>query len=172
MKTMEIAVYEFDELHTDVQERLANDYINSSLYYWDETVRQRAKDVGLIIDTYDLDRYECGLILRYSTEEIADKIIMEYGQDASISILSQQFLEARDLLVKKYSDGINLDRVAEGNEWDFDVELEELEDDYKEELSGEFISELRNEYEFVTSFKYAREMLNDYQFTEDGQIID
>jgi hypothetical protein len=171
MKTMEIAVYEFDELHTDVQVRLANDYINSSLYYWDETVRQRAKDVGLIIDTYDLDRYECKLILRYSTEEIADKIIMEYGQDASISILSKQFLEARDLLVKKYSDGINLDRVAEGKEWDFDVELEELEDDYKQELAGEYISELRNEYEFVTSFEYAREMLNDNQFTEDGQII-
>lgn len=168
---MEIAVYEFDELHTDVQVRLANDYINSSLYYWDETVRQRAKDVGLIIDTYDLDRYECKLILRYSTEEIADKIIMEYGQDASISILSKQFLEARDLLVKKYSDGINLDRVAEGKEWDFDVELEELEDDYKQELAGEYISELRNEYEFVTSFEYAREMLNDNQFTEDGQII-
>jgi hypothetical protein len=172
MKTMEIAVYEFDELHTDVQERLANDYINSSLYYWDETVRQRAKDVGLIIDSYDLDRYELELKLCYSPYEIADKIIMEYGQDASISILSKQFLQARDLLVKKYSDGVNLDRVAEDNEWDFDVELEELEDDYKQELAGEYISELRNEYEFVTSFKYAREMLNDNQFTEDGQIID
>jgi hypothetical protein len=45
METIEITVYEFDELHTEVQERIANDYINSSLYYWDETVKQRAKDV-------------------------------------------------------------------------------------------------------------------------------
>ena len=97
---------------------------------------------------------------------------MEYGKDESISILSQQFLDARDLLVKKYSDGINLDRVSEENEYDFDLELDELEYDYKEELEGEFISELRNEYDFLTSFKYAREMLNDYKFTEDGQIID
>ena len=172
METITITVYEFDELHTDVQERLANDYINSSLYYWDETVKQRAKDVGLIIDSYDLDRYELELKLCYSPNEIADKIIMEYSKDASISILSQQFLDARDLLVKKYSDGINLERVAEENEYDFDLELDELEDDYKEELEGEFISELRNEYEFQTSFGYAREMLNDNKFTEDGQIID
>jgi hypothetical protein len=172
MKTTEITVYEFDELDTDVQNRIANEYIDSSLYYWDETVRQRAKDVGLIIDSYDLDRYELELKPCYSPNEIADKIIMEYGKDASISILSQQFLDAKDLLVKKYSDGINQDRVSEENEYDFDLELDELEDDYKQELAGEYISELRNEYEFLTSFEYAREMLNDYQFTEDGQIID
>jgi len=171
MKTTEITVYEFDELHTDVQNRIANEYIDSSLYYWDETVRQRAKDVGLIIDSYDLDRYELELKLCYSPYEIADKIIMEYGQDASISILSKQFLQARDLLVNKYSDGINIERVSEENEYDFDLQSDELEDDYKQELAGEYISELRNEYEFLTSFEYAREMLNDNQFTEDGQII-
>jgi len=80
-------------------------------------------------------------------------------------------LQARDLLVNKYSDGINIERVSEENEYDFDLQSDELEDDYKQELAGEYISELRNEYEFLTSFEYAREMLNDNQFTEDGQII-
>lgn len=171
METLEINTFAFNELQEDIQAKVIAKELDSFLYYWDDSIIQRAKDIGVSITSYDLQAYECGITLRYSYQEIADKIIMEYAEDDSINILSKQFLNTRDLLVEKYSDGVNKSVVAEDKEYEFDLELDELEDDYRNELEGEFCSQLINEYEYKTSYEYAKEMFAEYEFTEDGQII-
>ena len=55
-----------------------------------------------------------------------------------------KFLSDYDELVKKYSNGIKTDIVAEDNEEDFDNEIIELETELHHELSEEYLDIARN----------------------------
>ena len=173
MKTIEIQLFKFDELSDKAKEKAIEENYNwNVLYDWYENVYEDAKNVGITINEFDIDRgNSCQIEFRYDETDICQKIIMEYGEGCKTYKIATKFLLDHDELVKKYSNGIKTDIVAEDNEEDFDNEIIELETELHHELSEEYLSILRKEYEYLTSEEAIAETLeaNEIEFTINGE---
>ena len=165
-------VYSFDELSQQAQEKAAQEYLDSNFMHdWWDFIYSDAKEVGIKIESFDIDRASyCNLDFNWSHEETAEKIIMNHGEACGTYKIAEDFLLSRAKLVKKYSDGINTSLVIEDNYDKYDEEIEDLETEFKQQLEEEYLRMLRNEYEWLYSFDYAKEYLTDmdYKFLEDG----
>jgi hypothetical protein len=169
MRTIETTVYTFAELSEqgkdNAVERLSD--INTS-HIWYEFTYDDAKNVGMSIGGFDLDRGRSIDLEVDDYQETANKIMKEHGETCDTYKNAIQFIAERDALVSKYSNGGN--KVPEENENDFDCELDELETDYKKTLEEDYLKLLRNEYEYLSSREAIIETIeaNEYEFTEDG----
>jgi hypothetical protein len=174
MKTIQINTYKFNELSEEAkQQALENLWDINVDYDWWEGVYEDAKNVGLKILGFDIDRasYVKAKFL-WSAEETAEKILKEHGEMCETYKTAKEFLKDRDSLVEKYSDGINKNIVAEDNEYDFDNDIEELEDEFLKSICEDYRIMLSKEYDWRTSKEAIIESIesNDYDFTENGKI--
>lgn len=172
MKTKTITLYQFNELEGKAREKVLQKHasINVDHQWWEFTLDD-AKRIGLIISEFDTDHY-CNGKLEYSLHETCDKIKAEHGQECDTYKLADKYLAQWADLVKKYSDGVKTDQVAEDKEYEFDQEADELEEDFRKALCEEYRIILRKEYEYLTSEEAIGETLvsNEYWFDEDGDI--
>ena len=174
MRTIQTTVYTFAEMSEqgkdNAVERL-ND-INTS-HTWYEFTYDDAKNMGMSIGGFDLDRGRSIDLEVDDYQETANKIIKEHGEACDTYKNAVEFIKERTELVSKYSDGVNKEIVTEENEYDFDCELDELETEYKKTLEEDYLSMLRNEYEYLSSREAIIETIecNEYEFTEDGKLI-
>lgn len=155
MKTIQLKLYKFDELSAEAQKKAVDD--NSNLYIdtvWWSTVYEDAKDVGLEIDGFDLDRANyCNVKLKLPALEVCKKL-----------------LEASYLPTK----------IASAFQFKFEAETDDTPEDEQEELRMNFeralgnmyLQILRDEYEYITADGTIRSglQINEYDFTEDGQM--
>ncbi len=173
MKTIEIQLFKFNELSDKAKEKAIEENYNwNVLYDWYDNVYEDAKNVGITINGFDIDRGNyCKIEFRYDAEDICQKIIMEHGENCETHKIATKFLSDYEELVKKYSNGIKTNIVAEDNEEDFDNEIIELETELHHELSEEYLSILRKEYEYLTSEEAIIEALeaNEIEFTINGE---
>jgi biotin-(acetyl-CoA carboxylase) ligase len=174
MKTIEIQLFKFDELSDKAKEKALTQYYDWNVNFdWWDSVYYDAKNVGITINGFDIDRGNyCKIEFRYDEKDICQKIIMEHGENCETHKIATKFLSDYDELVKRYSDGIIKDIVSEYNEEDFDNEIIELETELHHELSEEYLSILRKEYEYLTSEEAIIEALeaNEIEFTINGEI--
>jgi hypothetical protein len=174
MKTIEIQLFKFDELSDKAKEKALIEYYDWNVNFdWWDSVYYDAKNVGITINGFDIDRGNyCKIEFRYDEKDICQKIIMEHGENCETHKIATKFLSDYDELVKRYSDGIIKDIVSEYNEEDFDNEIIELETELHHELSEEYLSILRKEYEYLTSEEAIIEALeaNEIEFTINGEI--
>ena len=107
-----------------------------------------------------------------SPEDVANLILKNHGKTCETYKTAKNFLKERDELVSKYSDGINKDKVSEDNEYEFDNELDELEEEFKKSLSEDYRIILSNEYDYLTSEESIKETIyaNEYTFTSEGKL--
>lgn len=174
MEQVTINLYSFDELSENAKEialiKLCD--INVDHAWW-ECTYEDAKNVGMKIKSFDCYRNDIEIDFLYSMDDIATKIMSDHGNECGTYKLSSSFLQSREELVAKYSDGCNLEYVLEENWEQFDEELDELEKDYMQALKCEYLSILEKEYEYLTSSESIMETIkfNEYQFTEDGSIF-
>jgi hypothetical protein len=174
MKTIEIQLFKFDELSDKAKEKALIEYYDWNVNFdWWDSVYYDAKNVGITINGFDIDRGNyCKIEFRYDEKDICQKIIMEHGENCETHKIATKFLSDYDELVKRYSDGIIKDIVSEYNEEDFDNEIIELETELHHELSEEYLSILRKEYEYLTREEAIIEALeaNEIEFTINGEI--
>lgn len=175
MKTVTQTVYNFSELSEQAQQRAIeqNYYINVSFEWWESTYED-AQQIGLKITSFDIDRGNyCNGHLLDSATQVAYKILSEHGENCDTYKKASEFLKEYDLLVAKYASADKPNQVAEGNEYEFDQEADELEEQFTEDLCECYLSILRDEYEYQTSEEAIIETLNAnaYEFTEDGEIF-
>lgn len=174
METREYKVYKFDELTEEQKQKVLENYayINVEHEWWD-CQYEDAKTIRLKITAFDLDRNRhCeGVFIEYA-EDTAKKIIKEHGEACETYQTATNYLAERAALVKKYSDGVFIDIVAEDNECDFDNDCEELDAEFLRSILEDYSISLQKEYEYMTSKKAIIETLkmNDYDFTEGGKI--
>jgi|LakMenEpi03Aug12_release.lakeMendotaPanAssembly.Ray.scaffolds.fasta_scaffold1071204_1 hypothetical protein len=174
MKTKTINTYSFDELSDESQskalEKLRDINIHDS---WWECIYDDAQNIGLKITSFDLDRHRhANGKLLYSANEVADLIKSNHGESCDTYKLACVFFDEYNDLVKKYSDGIETDKVHEDNEYDFDREVEELEEEFTKNLLEEYSIVLQKDYEDLWSDEAVSETIraNEYEFLEDGTI--
>jgi hypothetical protein len=146
MKTIEIKVYQFDELSEEGQQKAIENYFDINVDHdWWEFNYDDAKNVGLKIKGFDLDRGNyCKIDPIWEPSEIKKAVLNTHGKDCDTY-----------KTVKKY----DLRKEGEGEEM-----LKELAEDY--------LKLLRQEYEWRTSKEQIIETLkiNEYHFTENGKI--
>ena len=174
MRIIESKVYQFDELTDGAKQKaIENLYDLNVDHDWWQFTYEDAEQIGCKIQGFDLDRANyCNLIFNDSPEDVARDILKEHGQKCETYKTAKQFLNDRDNLVSKYSDGKNTDKVIEENEYDFDNELDELEEEFKKSLSEDYRIILQHEYEYLTSEESIIETIeaNEYEFNEDGSL--
>lgn len=170
MKTLTIK--KFNELEGKARENALRKHsdINVDYQWWDSTYND-AQRIGLKISEFDTDHY-CKGELEYSLHETCDKIKKEHGDQCDTYKTAVEYQKQWADLVKKYSDGVNTDRVAEDKEYEFDKEADELEEDFRKALCEDYRIILRKEYEYLTSEEAISETLesNEYYFDGYGNI--
>jgi len=175
MRTITTTIHTFAEL----SERAKNTAIEQLRginvdYSWWDSVYEDAARIGLRIESFDLcrNRHAKGSF-DLCADDVARAILSEHGDHCNTYTLGAAFLSSRDELVQRYSDGVNTSVVAEGNEYDFDNELDELEAEFLRDLLEEYSVMLQDEWEYMQSDEaiiYTIEA-NEYEFTESGKLV-
>ncbi len=172
--TTEKILYKFSELSEDAQQKAIDNLydINVDSEWWLFTYDD-AKDIGVKISEFDIGRasYAKGEFLSYA-QDTMNQILANHGEVCATYKTALQFQKDYSELVEKYSDGVNKDKVAEDNEYEFDQEADELESDFLKEILEDYRAMLQREYEYLTSEEAIKETIeaNDYEFTEDGKL--
>lgn len=163
MKTIEIKVYEFDELDKPTKEKVIENYryINVEDTFWYDWIKDDFKRLGLEIQEFDLGKRNYIKIYIDNFEDTSNNIIKEFGDSVTIQKTA-----------KNYIDEYNKIQANFKNDEDIERELEILDEEYEKEYSEDILSYLRAEHEYQISDEAIIETIeaNDYDFTTDGKI--
>lgn len=162
MKTLikEINIYKFDELSDEAKEHAIEKLYDLNLYYdWWDYITDDAKDIGLTLIEFDIDRGYIDLEFHEEPKEVAYLIIKNHGKQCETYKDAVNYLVERHSIKKKIVKPI-------------DYTYEENRDDFLKELSGSYLNLLRSQYEYLTSEEAIIETIEsmDYDFTEDGEL--
>jgi len=174
MKTIEVKLYEFEELSNEAKENAIerNRTMNVEWDWWDCTY-EGMKEVGVKIDSFDI-YYRAISIIIEDSEYTARTTIENFGEGMEMVKISKRFIADRDALIKKLGEGNDIAGYSVKEEFidEYDEEIEYLEEEYRKEMAEEILTWLREEYEFLQTDEAVAETLiaNDYEFTENGQM--
>lgn len=173
MRTVRTKVYKFSELSDKAKEVALNEcrYFNVDHDWWDSTFMD-AERIGLKITGFDLDRNRhCTGHFIGDALECANKILAEHGEMCETYKTAQTFIQDRDALVEKHSDGVDLSIVSEDNEYEFDQECDELEEEFLASLLEDYSIILQKDYEYFLSDEAVEESIeaNEFEFLETGK---
>ena len=164
MKTHEIKTHSYNELPENIKEKVMEKHydINVSHFDWWDFLEYELKEMWLELISFDIDHYKCELKFINGGHEIADYIINNHGENCDTYKNASLYLENRDEIVNNSID-----------EYEMDIALDDLRDEFKKDLEEDYLVMLRNNYEYLTSEESIKEALiaNEYDFTIDGNIF-
>lgn len=183
MQTVSIQIFKFNELSADAQQVAINGlgHINTDHNWWEFTYED-AKEIGLQIKGFDLDRNR-GADGRFigTALNCAQNIIANHGTECATFTTAKSFIEEWNGLVNKWTgkiDGITPDGnnyyitfESDANEYDFDLDLQDLEDDFLQSILEDYSIMLQNECDYLQSDEAIKETIiaNDYDFLITGK---
>lgn len=171
MKTIEIKLYEYKELSEEAQGKAIQTMFDINLFYeWWDFIYEDAENVQIKISGFDTDRGNY-VKLDFMDQPIdtANLILENWGEKSTGYTEAQEFKEKFDDLYNKYKDENGVI-----DNYEYDCELEELEEEFKNDLESVFLTMLTNEYEYRYSDEAIIETIeaNEYFFTEDGDLFE
>lgn len=166
MKTETINVYKFDELSEEAKETAINEFrdINVSYNWWEFTYED-AKEIGLKITGFDLDRNKHAtgeLIL--SACEVAQNIFNNHGENCETYKSAEKFMQDwQPVFNEAMTEPENLSELEE--------KLIDLEQEFEQELLEDYATILQNECDYLMSDEAVIEAIeaNEYDFLESGK---
>jgi hypothetical protein len=172
-RTVRTKVYKFNELSDESKEKAIEWYRSGGNIDGDfdwECLQDDAKAVGLKIISLDDHRPNKGEFIS-SAEDTAQKIAINHGEIAETYKTATQYLKDRGALVAKYSDGIEKNKVAEDNEYEFDKECDDLDIEFLHDILEDYriISNKSEEYRNSDECIIETIIANEYEFTQDGR---
>lgn len=171
MKTKTINIYSFNELSEEAKQKAIEKFCDINVNYnWWEFTYEDAKNIGLKINSFDLERnrHAKGEFI-WSACEVAANILKEHGETCETYKTAENFLKEWQPIFDEY-----MNEESENYEsWESEDKLQELESEFLESLLEDYSIMLQNELEYLTSEKAIIETieLNEYEFTEDGIIF-
>jgi hypothetical protein len=141
--------------------------INVNSYEWWETTFDDAKEVGLQITSFDIDRRQCEGNFIESAEEVCKLILENHG--ASCGTYQDAEIYKSDLEREKRLNLIK--NVGEECPEDF-LDTEELDSDFLETLLEDYRLILSQEYSYLTSREAVIQSIevNNWEFLENGKL--
>ena len=170
MRTIEIQLYKFDELSENAKQNALNKYCDINVYHdWYEFTFDDAKEIGLKIDSFDLDRnrHATGKFL-IAANEVAQNIFNNHGENTETYKTAASFMEDWQPIFNDY-----MNEDSENYECnDLEDQMNDLENDFLKSLLEDYSILLQNECEFLQSEEAIKETIlcNDYDFTANGKI--
>lgn len=170
MKTKTINIYSFNELSEEAKQKAIEKFydINVSHDWWELTYED-AKNIGLKINSFDLERnrHAKGEFI-YSASEVAANILKEHGENCETYKTAENFLKEWQPIFYDYMNEESENYESSESE----EQLLELESNFLESLLEDYSIMLQNECEYLTSEEAIIEAIegNEYEFTEDGTI--
>lgn len=169
MKTKTITLYQYDELPTEkAKENALNWMAKGALdFEWWDFIYEDAKQVGLKITAFDLDRNKhVEGTLELSGLESCKAIIENHGEACETYKLAVEYLPkfeaVHEMMECTCPDYCTVEDHTEV--------MDELEQDYLDALREEFASILQDECDYRLSREALEEDIraNEYDFDEDG----
>jgi len=170
MRTIQLNVYEFEELSDSVKEKVIERHREVCLRddWWD-WVNEDAENIGITIKSFGGVPIHCQITRNVSAVECAANIFREHGETCDTYELACEFSKLMKPLIDKYSD--------EESEYYESLEVEEqmirLEDGFFDQLAHCYACMLQRDYEYRLSDEAVIDHLiaNEYEFTEEGKLI-
>ena len=186
MKTIEIKLYQFNELSEEAQERALEDfrYINVDNDWWFDYIMEDAKEFCLSIEEFNIYRKDCEVVFLHDADETI-KAIKE-GAGGELLGIAQEYEQQVKELFKAYSDyekyqewlrerDYTLDDL-EFEDWvleetEYEEDKENIYIEFLKELGEYYLSELQSSYDYHMSDESVIGTIeaNEYEFTEDGK---
>lgn len=164
-------VYSFDELSEEAKEKaiLKLYDINVDFDWW-EGMYEDAKNIGLKIESFDLDRnrHATGNFI-LSACEVAQNILNNYGENCETHKTAQSFLDEWQPVFNNYMDESHKDYESGESE---DI-MNNMESNFLQSLLEDYSIMLQNECDYLQSKEAIIETINanEYEFLEDGTIF-
>lgn len=158
MKTNTIELYQYHELSDEAKERAKDWYLSVSDFDFSwECMQEDAKNVGLILESWEAYRY-CKMSYDLSPKEVVKLIKENHGESCDTY---KTACEYENLLTYINEDGD-------------EVEDEDKENDFLHALEEDYRVMLDKDYEYTQSDKYISETMesNEYTFLENGERFD
>lgn len=159
MKTITTTVYTFDELNDHAKEYARQWYRECASHdEWWEGIFEDAKNIGLKITSFDLDRNRHAEgVFQYTPVSCAERIIANHGNDCETYKTTFAFLAERGLIAA-------LDESEHEKLYDCD-------NDFLKSILEDYSIMLQREYEYIHSDAQVDETIiaNEYTFTESGK---
>ena len=159
MRTIELKVYEFQELSDAAKRTAINEYrdINTD-YDWYAATYDDAESIGLEIKGFDLYANRIQAELIQSVAQCCEDIIAAHGESTStyeLAVSAKQWLE-------------DAEKVDDA---EFDDEINVVEERFRRALSSAYLSLLKDEIEYLESDEAIIEAIeaNEYEFYENGK---
>ena len=170
MRTIEINLYQFNELSPEAQQKAIDSLqtINVEHDWWQFTYDD-ADSIGVEINGFGIDWIRKGQQLFASViidnpKKAAKLIIANHGKDCETYKIAESFLAEGEKLAQTLK--------GEENEYELEEKTEELEEQFIEDISRAYATILSNEYGYLTSTEAIIEIIlaNEYEFTEKGEL--
>ena len=155
IKRTETKVYPFGELSDEAKEKAVEGLYDVNLFYeWWESTFEDAKNVGIVIEEFEIDR---GSYCRGTIDDKIDTaraILKEHGDSCETWQTAKDFHDA----VAKYGDET--------------TDFEDLCKEFTYSILEDYRIILQKEYEYLSSEKAIIEAIeaNEYEFTEGGKL--
>lgn len=183
MQKVTIEIFKFNELSADAQQVAINNLCDINLYdNWWNPIYEDAKEIGLQIKGFDLDRNRhCSGRFISTALRCAQDIIANHGTECATFSRAKSFIEEWNGLLNKWNgkiDGITPDGYNyyitfenDATEYDFDLDLQDFEDDFLRSLLHDYSIMLQNECDYLQSDEAIKEAIisNDYDFLITGK---
>lgn len=170
MRTITIStdLYKFDELSEEAKENAINRLrdVNTD-YEWHEFIKEDAKQIGLNIRDWDIERYVNGTFTT-SADEVAESILREHGPDCETVRTANGYLETLSEVKRK----CKADNPDE-EDWEDFLETTEIDNEFRRSLCEDYRIMLSKEFDYITSDKAIEETIlaNEWEFTEKGVMV-
>jgi len=168
MKTVEINLFKFSELSNEAKQNAISSLYDINVNYeWWEYIYGDAKEIGLEITSFDIDRnrHAKGLFIN-SGFDCANLILKNHGETCETFKTAKNFLAEYLPLKEKFeseNDGFYFEDENDGDD---------LNQDFLESLLEDYSIMLQNESDYMQSDEAIIETIeaNDYDFTENGYL--
>ncbi len=171
MKIKQIETFKFSELSDKAKQKALEKLADINVdYEWWQFTYEDAKNIGLKITSFDLDRHQdaTGNFIAGALE-CAHKIEAGHGAECPTYITVKAFLADRDELVALAPRDENGEFE---DERELDSALDACEAEFLKSILEDYSIMLQSEYEYQTSEAQIIESIeaNDYDFTAEGKL--
>lgn len=171
MRVISLKVYKFSELSEDAQLKALDDLrtINVDCEWWD-FIYHELSELNISFDGFDFGRVSyCELRFLGFLDEAANKIMREHGPNTDTYKTAAEFL---DNFKKANKDYERAGPYSKNHDYLLDS-IENCKEDFKTQLSEDYLKILRLQYEYLISNEAIKETIeaNDYEFFEDGKLF-
>ena len=158
-------IYKFDELSDSAKDKALDNCRHYEVENdWWQYTYEDASQVGIKITSFDIDRasYCKGEIP--DTEQTANDIMDNHGEECDTYKVAAAYLKERDEAIDTFKEDADEDYK--------DEKLDDLGEEFTKAILEEYLSILRKEYEYLTSDEAVKEMIeaNEYEFTKKGEL--